>query len=103
LFALASAACSLAIDARVFIAARALQGVGGAMMIPGSLALIAAGVAPERLGRAIGVWTAGSVIATAAGPVIGGLLARGGLWRAVFWINVPIAAAALWILLTKTP
>lgn len=94
-FAFASLLCGLAPGARALIAARVLQGAGGALMIPGSLALIAATFPGERLGRAVGLWSACSVVAMAAGPVLGGALAERGLWRGVFFLNLPIALVAL--------
>ena len=103
LFAIASLACGLAPDTRTLIAARALQGIGGAFMIPGSLAMIAATVPPTRRGKAIGVWTACSVVTTALGPLLGGLFARAGWWPGVFFINVPLAAVALAILALQAP
>jgi len=98
----ASVWCGLASTTTTLIAARGVQGLGGALMIPGSLAMIGAAVGPKRRGRAIGTWSAFSVIATALGPVLGGLFARAGFWRGVFFINVPIAAAALAVLYAKT-
>jgi EmrB/QacA subfamily drug resistance transporter len=95
LYAVASLAASLAPSALFLVAARALQGMGGALMIPGSLALIAAYFPPESRGAAYGTWAAVTTTATAAGPLIGGFLADAGLWRVVFLMNVPIAAAAL--------
>ncbi len=95
LFAGASALCGLAPSAPALIAARALQGAAGALMVPGSLSLIAALVPPERRGQAIGTWSACSTITTILGPALGGLLAGAGLWRAVFFINLPLALLAL--------
>jgi EmrB/QacA subfamily drug resistance transporter len=95
LYAVASLAASLAPSAQFLVVARALQGVGGALMIPGSLALIAAYFPPESRGAAYGTWAAVTTIAMVAGPLIGGFLAQAGLWRMVFFMNVPIAAAAL--------
>src|SRR5207247_1707857 len=74
------------------------QGAGAALMIPGSLALLAATFGEERRGRAIGTWSAGTIVATALGPVLGGALAHAGWWRGVFFLNLPLAAAALWLL-----
>ncbi len=102
-FILASVACGLAPGVHALIAARVAQGVGGALMIPGALAMISTYFGPAERGRAIGTWSACSVLATAAGPVLGGLLARAGLWRWVFFINVPLAIFALLVLLRKTP
>lgn len=101
LFGLASVACGLAWSPGSLIAARAIQGVGGAMMVPGSLALIAAHYPPKVRGRAIGAWAAASSIAPAIGPVVGGLLVDHGSWRAIFLINLPIAAIALFLCSTR--
>ena len=102
IFALASLLCGLAGGTPWLIAARILQGVGAAAMIPGSLALITAVVPRERRGRVIGMWSALTVIAMALGPVIGGLLANWGLWRCVFFINLPLAAVCM-LVLTRVP
>jgi MFS family permease len=103
LFAAASVACGLAPGTWVLVSARAMQGAGGGLMIPGSLSLITSSFGPERRGRAIGTWAAGTTIATIAGPLVGGLMADAGLWRGVFFINIPLAAAALIILFLKVP
>ena len=97
LFGAASAACGLAWSPESLIAARAIQGIGGALMVPGSLALISAHYPPASRGRAIGTWAAASSIAPAIGPVVGGALVDAGSWRAIFLINLPIALAALWL------
>lgn len=102
-FILASIGCGLAPGIHSLIASRVAQGLGGALMIPGSLAMISTHFSPAERGRAIGTWSACSVLATAAGPVLGGLLARMGLWRWVFFINVPLAIFALLVLVRKTP
>ena len=94
-FAIASAACGLSVDTRSLIGARAMQGVGAALMIPGSLALITATVPECRRGRAIGIWTACSVVTMAIGPLLGGMFVRVGWWRGVFLINLPFAAIAV--------
>jgi EmrB/QacA subfamily drug resistance transporter len=98
LFTAASLACGLAPDTGLLITARAIQGAGAALMIPGSLALLAATFEAERRGRAIGTWSAWTVIATALGPVMGGLLAHAGWWRGIFFLNVPLAITALALL-----
>jgi EmrB/QacA subfamily drug resistance transporter len=98
LFAGASLVCGLAGSGGVLIAARAVQGVGGALMTPGSLALIAALVSPDRRGRAIGTWSTFSTLTTLLGPFVGGVLAQAGLWRMVFFINLPLALMSLWAL-----
>jgi EmrB/QacA subfamily drug resistance transporter len=94
-FAVSSVLCGLASQTRWLMAARGLQGLGAAFMIPGSLAMITATVPAQRRGKAIGLWSAGSVIMTVLGPVLGGLFAQSGWWRGIFWINLPLAIAAL--------
>ena len=103
LFALASAACGLAANIGQLILARAVQGVGGALLVPGSLALISASFAEERRGRAIGTWSGFTAITTAAGPVVGGWLIEHASWRAAFFLNLPIAAVVLLISLWRVP
>lgn len=103
LFALASLACGLAPTAGVLIGARAVQGVGGALMVPGSLTLITAFFDDSTRGRAIGTWSSFSTITTILGPGLGGVLAGAGLWRMVFFINLPLAALALWVLARSVP
>lgn len=97
-FAAASLFCGLAPDETVLIVARLIQGVGGALMVPGSLAIITATFAEHERGRAIGIWSAASTITTFAGPVLGGILTDSGLWRGVFFINLPVALVALFAL-----
>jgi EmrB/QacA subfamily drug resistance transporter len=101
LFALASAACGFAPSAVFLIAARAVQGVGGALLTPGSLALIARAYEDTERGAAIGSWSAFSALTSAAGPVLGGWLAQHLSWRAIFFLNAPIAAAVLAICLLR--
>ncbi len=103
LFTAASSACGLAPTTGVLIVARVVQGLGAALMVPGSLAIISAAFPPERRGQAIGTWSAFSTITTIGGPVIGGFLAQAGLWRFVFFINLPLGAIALYALLTYVP
>jgi DHA2 family methylenomycin A resistance protein-like MFS transporter len=95
LFALASLACGLALDAAMLVAARALQGIGAAAMLPNSLALLnqSYGHDPKLRARAVGLWTAAGAIAIAAGPVAGGLLIAAFGWRSIFLVNLPICAA----------
>src|SRR5467141_2551557 len=95
LFAAASAACGFAGDIRQLIAARALQGLGAALLIPGSLAFISSSFSENERGRAIGTWSGFSAITAAIGPVFGGWLIEHVSWRAVFFINLPLAAAVL--------
>jgi EmrB/QacA subfamily drug resistance transporter len=103
LFLLASCACGLAPSVGFLIGARLAQGIGGALMIPGSLAIIGASFGPERRGRAIGTWSAATTLVTIAGPVLGGVLADAGWWRGVFLINLPLGVLALVVLLLKVP
>ncbi len=99
LFALASIACAFAGSIDVLIAARCIQGIGGALLTPGSLALISAAYSDdEARGRAIGLWSGFSALTSAAGPVIGGWLTQEFSWRYVFVINVPLAIGVLAIL-----
>lgn len=94
-FALASLMCGFAQDAFQLIAARALQGVGGALLTPGSLAILQATLHPADRARGIGVWSAYTGIAAAAGPLLGGWLIQVASWRWVFFINVPLAVVVL--------
>ncbi len=98
LFAGGSAWCGVSPGIGQLIAARALQGIGGALLIPGSLALISVSFAPSSRGRAIGTWSGFTSMTTAAGPVLGGWLIQHGSWRWAFFINLPIAIIALLIL-----
>src|SRR5262245_44461118 len=95
LFTLASVACGLAASPRALIAARAVQGVGAAFLVPGSLAIISATFDDADRGRAIGTWSGFSAITSAIGPVAGGWLIEHVSWRAVFFINVPLAIIVL--------
>tara|TARA_R110002049_G_scaffold10127_2_gene50270 strand:+ start:65757 stop:67229 length:1473 start_codon:yes stop_codon:yes gene_type:complete len=104
LFVGASILCALAPTPDFVIAARTVQGIGAAVMVPGSLAVIARAYPRAERGRAIGIWAAASALTTAAGPIIGGLaLSFGGpeMWRAIFAINLPLGALALWLLWAK--
>jgi EmrB/QacA subfamily drug resistance transporter len=91
-FALASALCAAAPTAPVLIGARALQGVGAALLTPGSLAILQASFAPADRGRAIGAWSGLGGVATAVGPLLGGWLIQAVSWRLIFLINLPLAA-----------
>jgi MFS family permease len=101
LFTAASAACALAPDVGVLIAARALQGAGSALLVPLGLALLSAAFPPERRGAAIGMFSAITGLAVASGPLIGGAVVQGLAWQWIFWINVPIGALAVPLVLTK--
>jgi EmrB/QacA subfamily drug resistance transporter len=95
IFALASAWCGIAPNIEQLIAARAVQGVGAALLVPGSLAIISASFPREERARAIGTWSGFSAITTAIGPVLGGWLVDNVSWRAVFFLNLPLAAAVV--------
>jgi EmrB/QacA subfamily drug resistance transporter len=103
LFVLASAWCGLAPNVQELIAARALQGVGGALLVPGSLALISSSFPVEERGRAIGTWSGFTAITAAIGPILGGWLVEHGSWRWVFFINLPIGAIVLALTLLRVP
>ena len=103
LFAGASVWCGAAPNAAQLIAARAVQGVGAALLVPGSLAIITAAFPRARRGRAIGTWSAMTALAVIAGPLLGGWLVQAISWRAVFFINVPIAAATLLAVWLRVP
>ena len=94
-FALASAACGFAPSAVVLIITRVLQGVGAALLTPGSLAILEASFTPDDRARAIGAWPGLSGVAIAAGPLIGGYLISAASWRWIFFINIPIAVAVI--------
>jgi EmrB/QacA subfamily drug resistance transporter len=94
-FAIASAGCAAAPSATVLILARALQGVGAALLTPGSLAILQSAFAPADRSRAIGAWSGLGALATAAGPIVGGYLLAVGSWRLVFLLNLPLAAIVL--------
>lgn len=103
LFALASVWCGLASNIKQLIVARAVQGVGGALLVPGSLAIISASFKDEKRGQAIGTWSGFTAITAAIGPVIGGWLIEHVSWRAVFFINVPLAVIVLLLVFWHVP
>src|ERR1700704_4272291 len=94
-FTAASALCGLAQDANQLIAARVLQGVGGAVLVPQTLAILTSLFPPERRGTAFGIWAGVAGLATLAGPTIGGAIVTYIDWRWIFFVNVPIGIAAL--------
>jgi EmrB/QacA subfamily drug resistance transporter len=102
-FALASALCGLSPDIGVLIGARALQGVGGALLTPGSLAIIQASFTSEDRPRAIGAWSGLGGVAGAAGPLLGGWLVGAAGWRWIFLINLPLAAVVVLVALRHVP
>jgi EmrB/QacA subfamily drug resistance transporter len=102
-FTLASIASALSTTAEALIAARAVQGLGAAAIMPLSLTLLAAAVPPAMRAAAIGIWGGVSGLGVALGPVIGGAVVEGMNWQAIFWLNVPVAAVALPLLLAAVP
>jgi MFS family permease len=102
IFIIGSASCGFAPTVSYLIGFRAVQGLGGALMIPGSLSIITSSFEKER-GKAIGTWSAITTLVTVGGPILGGALADAGLWRLIFFINVPIGIASLIILWLKVP
>ena len=102
-FSAASALCGLAPTLGTLIVARAVQGVGGALLVPGSLALLSASFAPEDRGRAVGAWSGLAGAFSAIGPFLGGWLVDAVSWRWVFLINLPVAALTLWVVRTHVP
>jgi EmrB/QacA subfamily drug resistance transporter len=102
-FAVASVLCALAPTLQLLIIARVLQGIGGALLTPGSLAIIQASFAPQDRARAIGAWSALGAIGQLAGPVLGGLLVDTVGWRAVFVLPLPLCAFVVWAALAHVP
>lgn len=103
LFALASVWCGLAPDITQLIVARGVQGVGAALLVPGSLALISANFSQQRRGQAIGTWSGFTAIAAGIGPVLGGWLIENFSWRWIFFINIPLCVAVLLIAWRRVP
>jgi len=102
-FTLASIACGLSPNVQALIGARAVQGVGAALLTPGALALIGATFPPGERGKAFGAWAGAGAIFGMVGPLVGGWLADHADWRAIFWINVPLAILAVLITVKFTP
>src|SRR5580692_4137110 len=102
-FATASAWCGLAPNIHQLIIARAIQGLGAAFLVPGSLSIISASFDEKERGRAIGTWSGSTAITTAIGPVLGGWLIEHASWRWAFFINVPIAAVVIVLSLWRVP
>jgi len=103
LFVAASAACALAPDVGWLIAARAVQGVGAAMITPVALALLSANFPAELRGKAMGMFAGITGLAVLGGPVIGGAIAQGAAWQWIFWLNVPIGLAAMPLVVRRIP
>ncbi len=103
IFALASTVCGLSQNSVELILARAIQGMGGALMVPGSLAIIGATFSKEQRWQAIGTWSGFTVITGALGPVLGGWLVENASWRGIFFLNIPLALVALGVLFWRVP
>jgi len=103
LFALASLVCAVAPSVSIMLAGRFMQGIGAAMLMPNSLAILGSSFTGEEKGRAIGIWAATSAIMGATGPVLGGWLIDLGSWRAIFVINLPLAAATILLAVGSVP
>ncbi|MFC5002199.1 MFS transporter [Dactylosporangium cerinum] len=103
LFGVASVGCALATSTTALIAARAVQGVGAAVVMPLAMGLLGAAFPPERRGWAIGVFSGLTGLAVLSGPVIGGAVTEGLAWQWIFWINVPVAAAAVPLVMRRIP
>lgn len=102
-FTLASVWCGLSPSIEQLILARAVQGVGGAMLVPGSLAIISASFSEAQRGAAIGTWSGFTAITSAVGPVLGGWLVEQASWRWIFFLNVPLAVVVLTIAFWRVP
>jgi EmrB/QacA subfamily drug resistance transporter len=103
IFAAASAACGFSGTIRQLIIARCIQGIGAALLVPGSLAIISASFGEESRGKAIGTWSGFTAITTALGPVLGGWLIQNASWRWVFFLNLPLAIAVVLISMRHIP
>ena len=102
-FAASSAWCGLSRSIGELILARGVQGIGAALLVPGSLAIISASFDEKRRGAAIGTWSGATAITTAIGPVLGGWLIEHASWRWAFFINIPLAAAVILICWWRVP
>lgn len=103
IFSISSFLCGISNGVEMLIIVRGFQGVGGALMVPGSLAIISSVIPASRRGKAYGTWSTFSALTTSAGPVLGGWLAGMGLWRVIFYINLPLALFTILALLVKVP
>lgn len=103
IFSAGSLLCGLSPNVTFLIASRSIQGLGGALMVPGSLSLITSLIRKQERGKAIGTWSAITTIVSIGGPIIGGILGDHGLWRYIFFINIPIGIVSLLALWSKVP
>src|SRR6185369_6699150 len=97
IFMCGSTACGLSPNVNFLIVCRAIQGLGGALMIPGSLSIISSSFTAKERGKAIGTWSSITTMVTIGGPILGGAMADAGLWRYIFFINVPIGIVSVLI------
>ncbi|WP_426594550.1 DHA2 family efflux MFS transporter permease subunit [Cellulomonas sp. McL0617] len=103
IFTLASLACGLSGTIGLLITARAIQGIGAALMTPQTMSMITRVFPPAKRGAALGIWGAVAGVATIAGPVLGGILVESAGWEWIFYINIPVAIVALWFAITRLP
>jgi EmrB/QacA subfamily drug resistance transporter len=103
IFLVTSFICGISPSTEILIAARTAQGIGGALMVPGSLAIVSAYFDDDKRGWAIGIWSGFTMMTSVAGPILGGWLAENGLWRFVFFLNIPLGIAALFSLIKYVP
>ncbi|HEX3961664.1 MAG TPA: MFS transporter [Trebonia sp.] len=101
LFTAASAACALAPDVGVLVAARAVQGAGSALVLPTAFAVLSAGFGPQQRAWAIGIFSSLTGLAVVSGPVVGGAVTQGLAWQWIFWLNVPIGVVLIPLILTR--
>jgi EmrB/QacA subfamily drug resistance transporter len=102
-FTVASMLCAISPTIELLVGARALQGIGAALLTPGSLAIISASFVAEDRGKAIGVWSGLAGVTTAIAPLVGGWLVDAVGWRSIFWLNVPLAAVVVWLSVVHVP
>lgn len=103
IFTTASLWCGLSGSIGMLIAARAVQGIGAALMTPQTMSMITRVFPPQKRGAALGIWGAVAGVATIAGPVLGGILVESAGWEWIFYINIPVAVVALWFAITRLP
>jgi EmrB/QacA subfamily drug resistance transporter len=106
IFVAGSLACAFALTPEQMIAARAIKGIGAALMVPGSMAMVSRAYPRAERGRALGLWAAASTMTTALGPVLGGMLITWGGefgWRLIFALNLPLGLASVWLIRGRTP
>ncbi len=102
-FMIASLFCGISTNSNQLIAARVFQGIGGALLVPGSLSIITARFSSDKAGGAIGLWSTFSALTAIIGPVLGGWLAGLGFWRVIFFINIPFSLFVLWVIFNRVP